>query len=175
VTAVERPLRNVVLIGMPGSGKSTVGVILAKRLAFDFVDTDLLIQQADGRPLQRIVDEDGYLALRAVEERVISALTCRETVIATGGSAPYSELAMRHLGRFGTIVFLDVDLATITRRIGDYATRGLAKRPEQTLADLFVERRELYTRYADLTVAAAQPGQEAVAEEIAARLGSATS
>ncbi len=165
-----RSARNVILIGMPGSGKSTVGVILAKLLACDFVDTDLLIQQADGRPLQRIVDEDGYLALRAIEERVICALECHDTVIATGGSAPYSEQAMHHLGGGGTIVFLDVDLEMITRRIGDYATRGLAKRPEQTLADLFVERRELYTRYADLTVAATEPAQEAVAAQIAAWL-----
>jgi len=160
-------MRNVVLIGMPGSGKSTVGVILAKQLGFDFIDTDLLIQQAEGRTLQQVVDSDGYLALRATEERVIAALECSGTVVATGGSAPYSEKAMTHLKAHGTVVYLDVDLPTIARRIGDYASRGLAKRPEQTLADLFEERRVLYARYADLTLDAAQPGQEQVAAQIA--------
>jgi len=163
-------MRNVVLIGMPGSGKSTVGVILAKRLGLDFVDTDLLIQQAEGRTLQQIVDSDGYLALRVIEERVICAHECSGTVVATGGSAPYSERAMAHLRAHGTVVFLDVDLPTIARRIGDYATRGLAKRPEQSLADLFEERSVLYARYADLTISAALPAQEQVAALIARRL-----
>jgi len=162
--------RNIVLIGMPGCGKSTVGVVLAKLLGRAFVDTDLCIQQQQGRTLQQIVDTDGYLELRAIEERTICGLDCRDAVVATGGSAPYSEPAMRHLKTHGTVVFLDVDLQTITRRIGDYASRGLAKRPEQSLADLFEERAVLYRRYADITLDASTPSQDLVAAQIAAHV-----
>ena len=164
------PEANIILIGMPGSGKSTVGVVLAKLLVRDFVDTDLLIQRRAGRPLQEIVDADGYLALRTIEEQTICALECRGKVIATGGSVPYGERAMRHLKAHGTVVFLDVDLQTIARRIGDHATRGLAKRPGQSLSDLFHERAALYRRYADLTLAASAPGQEQVAAMVAEQL-----
>ena len=162
---------NLVLIGMPGSGKSTVGVVLAKQLGKDFVDTDLLIQQAEGYTLQDIVDRDGYLVLRDIEERVICALDCRDTVVATGGSAPYSDHAMQHLKQHGMVIFLDADLATITRRIGDYSTRGLARRPDQSLQDLFLERRALYHRYADHTLAAGERSQDEIAQAIVKILG----
>lgn len=145
--------RNIVLVGMPGSGKSTVGVLLAKQMARDFVDTDVLIQVAEGRTLQQMVDSDGYLILRAIEERIIVALHCCCHVIATGGSAVYSERAMGHLRANGTVVFLDVALPTLHVRVPDYSTRGLARRPEQTIADLFAERLALYRRYADITIA----------------------
>jgi len=161
--------KNIVLIGMPGCGKSTVGVVLAKLLGRAFVDTDLCIQQWAGRTLQQIVDTDGYLALRDIEEQTICALDCLDAVVATGGSAPYSERAMCHLKAHGSVVFLDVDLQTITRRIGDYGSRGLAKRPDQSLADLFEERAVLYRRYADLIMDASAPSQEQVAAQIAAR------
>lgn len=144
---------NIVLVGMPGSGKSTVGVILAKLMAKGFVDTDVLIQTAQGRPLQQIVDTDGYLALRAIEEQIILGLHCRDHVIATGGSAVYSEPAMQHLRTGGSIVFLDVSIATLHSRVPDFSTRGLARRPDQTLTDLFHERLALYRRYADITIA----------------------
>jgi shikimate kinase len=143
---------NIVLIGMPGSGKSTVGVILAKLTSRNFVDTDVLIQASEGRSLQDIVDKEGHMALRQIEERVLLGLNCRNHVIATGGSAVYSHAAMNHLQSNGIMVFLEVELATLEYRIHDFGTRGLAKRPDQTIADLFAERRILYTRYADLTV-----------------------
>lgn len=143
---------NIVLIGMPGSGKSTVGVILAKQLSLDFVDTDLLIQSSQKRPLQEIVDNDGYLALRSIEQQVLLSLECRGTVVATGGSAAYSAPAMEHLKRDGIAVFLHADLDTLHRRVRDFSTRGLAKRPEQTLEELFQERFTLYRNYADITV-----------------------
>ncbi len=143
---------NLVLIGMPGSGKSTVGVILAKRTARDFVDTDLLIQAAQKRTLQAIVDTDGYAALRAIEERILLGLGVQNHVIATGGSAVYSGPAMSHLKKDGLAVFLDVDLALLESRIQDYSTRGLAKRPDQSLSELFDERFGLYSRYADITI-----------------------
>jgi len=163
--------QNWILIGMPGAGKSTVGVLLAKRAARDFLDTDVLIQAREGRTLQSIVDTEGYLELRAIEERVLLDLELHGHVIATGGSAPYSEAAMLHLKRNGVVVFLHVDPATLLTRIGDFSGRGLAKRPEQTFADLYAEREALYERYADITVDAAAGGHEAVCEAIMTRLG----
>ncbi len=137
---------------MPGAGKSTVGIILAKQLSKDFIDTDVLIQVSEGRILQDIVDNDGYMALRAIEEKVLHGLTCSNCVIATGGSAVYSDRAIRHLKGHGIAVFLDADVATLNARVHDYEARGLAKRPEQTFAELFEERLVLYRKYADLTV-----------------------
>jgi shikimate kinase len=143
---------NIVLIGMPGSGKSTVGVILARLTARDFVDTDVLIQTGHRRSLQDIVDRDGYLALRRIEENVLLKLDCRDHVIATGGSAVYSFAAMAHLKSHGIVVFLHVDMPALKSRVKDYETRGLAKRPDQNLDDLFAERLALYRKYADVTV-----------------------
>jgi shikimate kinase len=143
---------NIVLIGMPGSGKSTVGVILAKRASRDFVDTDILIQCSVGRSLQDIVDTEGHMILRRIEEEVILRLECNNHVIATGGSAVYSQAAIEHLRLSGVIVFLEIDLASLKRRVHDYETRGLAKRPDQTLEDLFDERSSLYSKYADITI-----------------------
>lgn len=157
---------NIVLIGMPGSGKSTVGVILAKIIAKSFLDTDILIQNQENRTLQDIVDHDGPMALRAIEEHVLLGITCRDHVIATGGSAAYSEKAMEHLRRQGVIVFLHADLSTLQARVSNYETRGLAKRPDQSFQDLFDERLALYTKYADLTIKNSQLTQEQVCEEI---------
>jgi len=157
---------NIVLIGMPGAGKSTVGVILAKMTARDFVDTDVLIQLKTGRPLQEIVDRDGYMALRRIEEDVLVALSCRNHVIATGGSAAYSSPAMEHLGRDGVIVFLEADVEVLCSRIRDLDTRGLAKRPDQSFDDLFEERTGLYRRYADFTVNCSRLSQEDTCREI---------
>ncbi len=157
---------NIVLIGMPGSGKSTVGVLLAKQTAKTFVDTDLLIQSETGRTLQDIVDKDGYLELRRIEKQVLLDLDCRNMVIATGGSAVYSQAAMAHLRTDGVVVFLKVGLETLRNRIKDYGTRGLAKRPEQTLEDLFEERCALYSTYADIAIDCDDLGHEAVCERI---------
>jgi shikimate kinase len=143
---------SIVLIGMPGAGKSTVGVLLAKLTCRSFVDTDVLIQSREGRPLQDIVNADGHLALRVIEEQVIIGQVCAGCVVATGGSAVYSPAAMAHLKRHGTIVFLDLDLAALEARVRNVATRGLAKRKDQSFADLFDERVPLYRRYADVTV-----------------------
>jgi len=163
---MARTSSNLVLIGMPGSGKSTVGVILAKKTSRDFVDTDLLIQTSQGRNLQDIVDHDGYVALRHIEERVLLDLSVRNHVIATGGSAVYSDQAMAHLKSEGLAIFLDVDLATLESRIPDFSTRGLAKRPEQSLSELFAERFELYTKHADITIKCDKLTHEAVCARI---------
>lgn len=157
---------NVVLIGMPGAGKSTVGVILAKRTSRAFVDTDVLIQTRTGRSLQDIVDGDGYLALRDIEEQVMLGLDCGRTVIATGGSAVYSERAMAHLKAGGPAVFLDVDLPTLLARVRDEDTRGLARAPGQGFEALYRERTPLYRRYADLVVPTAGLTQEDVCTRI---------
>jgi shikimate kinase len=143
---------NIVLIGMPGSGKSTVGVILAKKTMRDFVDTDILIQKSQSRPLQDIVDKDGYLALRSIEEAVLLTLDVKNHVISTGGSAVYGERAMAHLKSGGIAVFLDVTLDTLEARVPDFSTRGLAKRPDQSFAELFDERNALYRKYSDIAL-----------------------
>jgi shikimate kinase len=166
---VQKP--NVVLIGMPGAGKSTVGVILAKLTSRDFIDTDVLIQLAEGRSLQDIVDRDGYMVLRKIEESILLDLRCNNHVIATGGSAVYSGPAMNHLKSSGTVVFLDVDLPTLEVRIHDVHTRGLAKRPDQSFEDLFEERLVLYRKYADITVDSSALSQEEVCERIIQRAG----
>ena len=157
---------NIVLIGMPGSGKSTIGVILAKRSSHDFVDTDLLIQSAAQRSLQDILDQDGYLRLRELEEEALLTLDVHNHVISTGGSAVYSALAMEHLKRNGICVYLNVSLDTLRSRIADYETRGIARRPDQSFEDLFEERTRLYRQYADITVDGDGLTQEAVCSEI---------
>ncbi len=158
--------RNIVLIGMPGSGKSTVGVILAKLTSREFIDTDLLIQTTHGRSLQDIVDQSGFMAFRKIEEEILLDLDARNCVIATGGSAIYSHTAMLHLKGLGFVVFLNVDLAVLQSRIHNFNTRGLAKRPEQTLADLFEERYDLYNAYADAVIPCDDLRQEDVCEKI---------
>lgn len=163
---MHRVNRNIVLIGMPGGGKSTVGVILAKEARLDFLDTDLLIQSEEGRTLQDIVNENGYLVLREVEERVILGIRAKHTVIATGGSAVYSEKAVHHLKTSGIIAYIDVPLSELERRVGDYSNRGLAKRPDQTFDELYAERLMLYHRYADVTVTWKGQTPETMAREI---------
>ena len=143
------PSTNVILIGPPGSGKSTIGVLLAKRLTLGFVDTDLHIQTRTGESLQQTVDRDGYLRLREIERDVLLELDVDHHVVATGGSVVYSDDAMRHLRELGTTVFLDIDEPTMRRRIGDAGTRGLAKAADQTIGQMHAERRPLYLQYAD--------------------------
>jgi shikimate kinase len=137
---------------MPGAGKSTVGVVLAKQTSRDFVDTDVLIQTRHGCSLQDVVDREGHMALRKIEEEVILSMALLNHVIATGGSAVYSDAAMAHLKSNGVAVFLDVALDALRARIRDFDTRGIARAPEQTLEDLFQERCALYRKYADVTI-----------------------
>ena len=158
--------KNLILIGMPGSGKSTVGVILAKAMTRPYLDSDILIQLKENRSLQDIVDEDGYMVLRDIEEQVLLDINCENHVIATGGSAAYSSKAMEHLKQNGVVIFLNATLETLKSRIHNYETRGLAKRADQSFADLFQERLELYTKYADLVIDSNNRSQEQVCDDI---------
>jgi len=155
---------------MPGSGKSTVGVILAKMISRHFIDTDVLIQISQKRKLQDIIDADGYASLRMIEEKVLLGLWVRDHVVATGGSAVYSKRAMTHLKSDGTLIFLDVELATVTSRVGDFSARGIAKRPDQNMDELFQERFALYAEYADITIKCDGMTQEQVCETIIAEI-----
>jgi shikimate kinase len=156
---------------MPGAGKSTVGVLVAKYAHLGFLDTDLLLQAREGRSLQQIVDQEGYLGMRAAEEQLILSLDCQHHVIATGGSVIYSQPAMEHLQSLGCIIFLSLPLEELLPRLSNLDTRGLVRRLGQSLADLYAERLPLYRRYAELTIDCRGLAQEQVARAVCARLG----
>lgn len=157
---------SLILIGMPGAGKSTIGELLATSLKKDFVDTDRLIEQRQQKTLQTIIDSQGYAALRELEENTLLNSAYANHVIATGGSAVYSPKAMSHLKHFGLIVFLDVELPELETRLHNIDSRGLARRPEQSLADLFAERRPLYQQYADILIKCAGKSPAQIIDEI---------
>ena len=162
--------KNVTLIGMPGAGKSTTGIILAKNLNKGFLDSDILIQINQGKTLQTILDETGYLNLRKIEEEEILKINISNNIIATGGSAVYSAKAMNHLRSISTIVFLHVDYGEIKRRINNFESRGIAKGQDQSFKDLFEEREALYREFAQITIDAATITQDEAALLIADEL-----
>lgn len=157
---------NIILIGMPGAGKSSVGVLLAKRLGYRFVDTDLLIQVEAGARLQEIINRQGLAAFKALEEQVICGLTPHGTVVATGGSVVYGAAAMAHLAKTGRVVFLDLPLAELERRVRNMDSRGLVIDPGETFADLYARRLPLYRRCADLIIPCEGRNQEEIAAAI---------
>lgn len=143
---------NIILIGMPGAGKSTVGVVLAKKLGYSFVDVDLLIQSREGKLLHEMIAEQGVEGFWRTEETVGESIDVRRTVIATGGSAIYGERAMAHYRQIGTVVYLSLPLEGIRERLGDLTERGVTLREGQDLDALYAERQPLYERYADVKV-----------------------
>lgn len=145
-------MRNLILIGMPSAGKSTVGVIVAKNRGMSFVDTDVLLQTQQGRLLQNIIDMDGIENFLKIEESTILTLNCENTVIATGGSAIFSESAMSHLKRNGIVVYLDINIETVKKRLLNIKTRGVVLSPGQTLEEVYNKRKPLYEKYADITI-----------------------
>ena len=145
-------MNNIILIGMPGVGKSSIGVILAKELGMQFMDSDLLIQEKERRLLREILDQDGVDGFLQIEEQVNSSIGAEKAVIATGGSAVYSEKAMRHLKEIGTVIYLKLEYEPLSRRLGNLHNRGVVLRDGQTLRDLFEERERLYEAYADIVV-----------------------
>lgn len=143
---------NIILIGMPGAGKSTVGVVLAKKLGYSFVDADLVIQSREGKLLHEIIAERGVEGFWKLEETVGESLEAQRTVIATGGSAVYGEKAMAHYKQIGTVVYLALPLKEIRERLGDLTERGVTLRAGQDLDGLYAERLPLYERCADVKV-----------------------
>jgi shikimate kinase len=162
--------RSIVLIGMCGVGKSTVGVLLAKALGRHFLDTDVYIQAVEDRTLQQIIDEVGIDAFCKVEQNHVMSIDLENAVIATGGSVVYSPPAMQHLARNGVIVHLDLDYKTIEQRITDLYTRGVVMAPGQTLQTLHESRQPLYKKYAQLTVDCAGKKHEQIVDEIITKL-----
>ena len=157
---------NITLIGMPGAGKSTVGIILAKNLAYGFIDTDVLIQINRQKSLQDILDESDYLNLRKIEEQEVFKININTHIISTGGSVVYSDKAMSHLCDISTIVFLKISYSVMQQRVHNLETRGIAKADRQSYQDLFDERQSLYEKYAELSVDCDQPDQEDLARII---------
>jgi shikimate kinase len=155
---------SIVLIGMPGAGKSTVGILLAKELGLGFVDTDVAIQVREGKTLQEILDTSDYLNLRAVEEQVLLSEPIDGKVVATGGSAVYSQAGMARLKDSATIIFLDVPLRELEKRISNFDSRGIARKPDQSLESLFEERCKLYRQYADICIDCDQQSLEQTLE-----------
>ena len=156
---------------MPGVGKSTLGVLLAKLLACDFVDTDVFIQARERRALQEIINTEGRDAFRALEERGILTLRCRNTIIATGGSAVYGARAMAHLRSLGVIVHLHLPLPLLRTRLRNFESRGVLRARGQSLESLFAERDPLYRDYADVTVDCSRLTHEAAVQRIIKAVG----
>lgn len=161
---------NLVLIGMPGAGKSTVGVLLAKATGRNFVDSDVFIQAGQDRSLREIIETDGLEAFRRVEEQYVLCLEVRATVIATGGSVVYSARAMRRLKETGVVIYLSLAFETVERRVRDTAERGVVMEPGQSLRELYDQRRPLYEKWADLTIDCEGKNQEEVLAAVLAEL-----
>ena len=157
-----RDNNNIVLIGMPGAGKSTVGILLSKQTGLDFIDTDIAIQVREGKTLQEILDQQGYMKLREIEQAVILEQSLNGAVVATGGSAVYGANAMDYLGEHAVIVFIDVAIEQLNTRVKDFDLRGIARKPGQGFEDLYRERRALYQQYADIRIAVTDETAEQV-------------
>lgn len=147
-------MKNVVMVGMPGSGKSTIGVILAKSLGFDFVDTDLVICKREGKKLQEIIDTEGLEKFLEIEQQVGEEISPVNSVVATGGSMILSDEAMKNLKKDGIVVYVEVPLEILKKRITNMKTRGIAFKKGETLEDIFRVRTPLYEKYADITITA---------------------
>lgn len=143
---------NIVLIGMPGVGKSTIGVILAKILGYRFMDADLLIQEREGKLLKEIISEKGIDGFIEVENQVNQSIETKKTVIATGGSVVYGQEAMKHLTEISTVIYLELELNALKRRLGNLKKRGVVLKEGQNLKDIYDERVPLYEKYADITI-----------------------
>jgi shikimate kinase len=163
-------MNNIILIGMPGAGKSTVGVILAKILGYHFIDSDLLIQKQEKCLLKDIIERDGLEGLIAIEEQVNSQIMTENTVIATGGSVIYGARAMEHLREIGSVIYLKLNYETVRKRLGNMKQRGVVFKEGQTLKSLFEERCPLYEKYAHVMIDCENLSMEETVEKITAAL-----
>ena len=163
-------MKNIVLIGMPGVGKSTAGVVLAKGLGYEFIDADLIIQQQEGKLLREIIAEVGTDGFIEVENRVNSQIEVEKSVIATGGSVVYGKEAMQHLREIGTVVYLKVSYDILEKRLHDIKGRGVVLKDGQDLRGLYEERVPLYEKYADITVCEDNLNVEQTIEKITEQL-----
>ncbi len=145
-------MKNIVLIGMPGAGKSTVGIVLAKKMGYAFIDPDLIIQEQEGMLLHEILQQKGLEYFKQTENRVNASIQAKRSVIATGGSVIYGAEAMEHLKINGTAVYLKLSLNELKKRIGNLKERGVAMQHGQTLENIFAERTPLYEKYADISI-----------------------
>lgn len=162
--------KSVTLIGMPGAGKSMVGVVLAKRLGYAFVDADLIIQQKEGRLLHQLIEERGLEGFLDIENRINASLSPQSAVIATGGSVVYGKEAMEHLVQTTTVIYLQLSLEALAQRLGDLRKRGVVLRKGQSLEELYEERVPLYRQYAHITIDCEKKDISGIVEEIAAIL-----
>ena len=162
--------KNIILIGMSGAGKSTLGVLLAKALGMDFVDTDILIQQREKRLLQEIIDREGIERFLRTEEAVLSELQVRNCVVATGGSAVYSRKAMQSLRETGTVIYLSVPYEEVEKRVTNITTRGIVIKQGRSLKDAYEERLPLYRQYSDVLIDCAGRDIEGTVSEMIAKL-----
>ena len=160
-------MKNIILIGMPGAGKSTVGVVLAKRLGYGFLDSDLLIQEKEGKLLYQLIEEQGEAGFLLLENHINASVQASKTVIATGGSAVYGREAMKHFGEIGVVVYLKLAYEELEKRLGNLHRRGVVLKPGFSLADLYEERVPLYEKYADLIVECDCKDIRQIVEEIA--------
>lgn len=161
---------NLILIGMPAVGKSTLGVLLAKRIGFAFIDTDLLIQTGEDRSLKHIIHNLGTEGFCDLEATYVQQISTRRTVVATGGSVIYRGHAMNHLKDLGTIVFLDIQLTSLVQRLKQLDQRGVVRDPGQTIEQLYTERQPLYRKYADITVDCSQKTPDDIINQLSAEL-----
>ena len=159
-------MSNVILIGMPGVGKSTVGVVLAKKLGYSFTDSDLVIQQETGKLLHQLIEEKGEAGFLMLENEINASLSMDHHVIATGGSAVYGKEAMAHLRKTGCMVYLKLPYKELKERLGDLRERGVVLKEGFTLYDLFEEGSPLYEKYADITVDCSDKQIREIVEEI---------
>jgi len=157
---------NIVLIGMAGCGKSTIGRLLAEKFGTGFVDTDRLVETAAHLPLQDIFNDAGPVKFKEIEEKILLAVQVQSHVIATGGSSIYSYKGMMHLKKEGSVFLLDVALPVLEARVKNFASRGLVKRPGQSFAELYAERRPLYRKYADFSMDSSYMNPEEICHEI---------
>ena len=159
-------MNNIVLIGLPAAGKSTLGVILAKTLGLNFIDTDIVIQERTGRLLQDIIDREGPAVFKAIEEQAILDTRFHHAVIATGGSVVFSKRAMHHLKSGGVAVYVKISFTEMEKRLKNITTRGIVLAPGESLSDMYAERIPLYEKYADITITGSGTDPETIVRDI---------